>query len=171
MESPVGPERPEDPCLSAPTRAFVSWHHGRSLVGCIGTLEAGRPLEDAVRHYAVQAALHDPRTSGVQHDELPDLWCEISVLSEPRSLPVTCLREIEKAIVPGRDGLILRQGPRRAVFLPLVWKTLPEPARFVHALCRKGGFDPVRDGDSLQADVFTTTILEELPLLPDAQPG
>jgi AMMECR1 domain-containing protein len=39
----------------------------------------------------------------------------------------------------GLDGLILRQGTRRATFLPEVWESIPEPREFVRALERKAG--------------------------------
>ncbi len=46
--------------------------------------------------------------------------------------------------MPGEDGLILAEpaaegGGRRGTFLPQVWETLPEPARFLAHLKEKAG--------------------------------
>jgi AmmeMemoRadiSam system protein A len=152
---------PPDPRLDEPARLFVSWHDGPRLVGCIGTLEAHAPLHAAVRHYAVQAGLHDPRTPTPEPGDLPRLRCEISVLTPPEPMTERGLPEITAALVPGRDGLVLRDGERRAVFLPVVWESLPEPATFVAALCRKARIDAQRRGPFVQGERFFTELFEE----------
>jgi AMMECR1 domain-containing protein len=40
---------------------------------------------------------------------------------------------------PGVDGVILRDGLRRATFLPQVWEKLPDRAEFLSHLCAKMG--------------------------------
>jgi AmmeMemoRadiSam system protein A len=157
---PTGPA-PADPWLDAPARLFVSWHEGPRLVGCVGTLEARAPLRDAVRRYAVQAGLHDPRTPTPRPDELPRLRCEISLLSPPEPMVEVGLAEITAALVPGRDGLVLRDGERRAVFLPVVWESLPGPAAFVAALCRKAGIDASRRAALVRGERFLAERFEE----------
>lgn len=152
---------PDDPRLDEPMRLFVSWHEGPRLVGCIGTLEAHAPLKDAVRHYAVQAGLHDPRTPTPAPSDLPQLRCEISVLTPPEPMAEQGLAEITAALVPGRDGLVLRDRERRAVFLPVVWETLPEPAEFVAALCRKARIDTDRRAAFVQGERFLAERFED----------
>lgn len=148
------PLRPEDPVLSDPVAVFVSWHDGPGLLGCIGTMEARRPLESCVQTYAVQAGLHDPRTRGATADRLPHLTCEISILGQPTPIPAMGTAAIADALVPGRDGLVIRVGDRRAVFLPVVWQMLPEPGAFVAALCRKAGIDPALHGEAVRGETF-----------------
>jgi len=145
---------PEDPRLDRSTRVFVSWHQGPQLVGCIGTLAPDRPLREAVRHFAVQSGLHDPRTPTPHPDDLPHLRCEISVLTSPEPMAERGLDAITAALVPGRDGLVLRDGERRAVFLPVVWESLPTPAEFVAALCRKAGIDAPRRAPHVTGERF-----------------
>lgn len=157
---PVGPA-PADPRLDEPMRLFVSWHDGPRLVGCIGTLEAHAPLRDAVRHYAVEAGLHDPRTPTPAPGDLPRLRCEISVLTPPEPMAEQGLAEITAALVPGHDGLVLRDGERRAVFLPVVWESLPEPAAFVGALCRKARIDADQRGALVRGERFHAERFEE----------
>ena len=154
---------PDDRRLSERARVFVSWHEGSRLVGCIGTLVAEQPLRDAVRYYAVQSGLHDPRTPTPTADELPRLHCEISVLSAPVPMSEQGLREITAALVPGRDGLVLRDGDRRAVFLPVVWQSLPTPEEFVAALCRKAGIDAERRAPFVRGERFFAEKFEEHP--------
>lgn len=155
------PSRPADPRLDAPARAFVSWHLGDQLVGCIGTLAPWPSLEQTVLRYAVEAGLNDPRTPPVRPEELPRLRCEISVLTEPQALDAVGLQEIAGKIVAHRDGVILRAGTRRAVFLPVVWNTIPQVPEFLLALCRKAGIDPVVEGRMVVAEIFAAEILED----------
>lgn len=160
--SPPGPA-PADPRLDEPVRLFVSWHEGSRLVGCIGTLEAHASLREAVRHYAVQAGLHDPRTPTPAPGDLPRLRCEISVLTPPEPMVERGLDEITAALVPGRDGLVLRDGDRRAVFLPVVWESLPDPAAFVAALCRKAWIDAAIRGPFVRGERFFAETFAEAP--------
>lgn len=157
---PPGPA-PDDPLLDQPRRVFVSWHEGPRLVGCIGTLVAERPLRDAVRYFAVQAGLYDHRTPTPAPDDLPRLRGEISVLTEPEPMQQEGLDAITRALVPGRDGLVLRDGGRRAVFLPVVWESLRTPEQFVAALCRKAGIDAARRGAYVKGERFFAVKLEE----------
>lgn len=154
---------PTDPWLDAPARVFVSWHEGARLVGCIGTLEPHATLAEAVEHYAVQAGLHDPRTPTPLPSDLPRLRCEISVLTPPEPMREQGLSAITAALVPGRDGLVLRDAERRAVFLPVVWEGLPEPAQFVAALCRKAGIDAERRGPWVHGERFFAVAFAEDP--------
>jgi AmmeMemoRadiSam system protein A len=147
-------DAPENPRLLQPTRVFVSWHQGQRLVGCIGTLEADRSLADAVPYFAVQAGLHDRRTPMPTAADLPRLECEISVLSPSEPMAERGLAGITAALVPGRDGLVLYEGARRAVFLPVVWESLPTAAGFVAALCRKAGIDGRARGEHVRGERF-----------------
>ncbi|MEX1365906.1 MAG: AmmeMemoRadiSam system protein A [Nannocystaceae bacterium] len=158
--TPAGPA-PPDPVLDQPRRLFVSWHEGAQLVGCIGTLQGDRPLREAVPHYAVQAGLHDPRTPRPTVEHFPHLHAEISILTEPEPMAERGLVEITRALVPGRDGLVLRDGPRRAVFLPVVWSSLPRPQDFVAALCRKAGIDAARRAPYVEGERFFAELFEE----------
>ncbi|MCY0987502.1 AmmeMemoRadiSam system protein A [Nannocystis sp. ILAH1] len=164
-------ERPEeDPRLEAPARVFVSWHDVRELVGCIGSLEPWPNLEQAVVRYAVQAGLHDPRTSPARPSRWHRMNGEISILGEPQHLECVGFDAIAEAITPGRDGVILGIGSRQAVFLPVVWRQLPRPHDFLAALMRKAGLSPVHDGPRIRARVFLSETFGE-PVVAPAHPG
>ncbi len=103
------------PRLLAPQGAFVTLHdHDGALRGCIGNLAGDRPLGQLVGAMATQAAFEDPRFPPVTSDELASLAIEISVLTPPATV-----RGADDVVV-GRDGVVLRQGGRSAVFLPQV---------------------------------------------------
>lgn len=152
--APPADARPDDPVLDEPARVFVSWHDGPRLLGCIGTLQAADSLAAAVRHYAVQAGLHDPRMGPMTAEELARAHAEIAVLRPERELDACGLEAIARVLVPGRDGVILRHGHRRALFLPVVWEKLPAAAEFLDALCRKAGILDPHDRAQVRAQVF-----------------
>ena len=58
------------------------------------------------------------------------------------------------ALEPDRDGLILSVGKRRALFLPSVWRHLPDARAFVRHLIAKAGLAPNRWPDGLEARRF-----------------
>jgi AmmeMemoRadiSam system protein A len=135
---PVGLEElPRE--MRAPGACFVTLRAAGRLRGCIGTLEAVRPLAFEVVDRAAAAALHDPRFAPVRSDELPGIRVHVSVLGPLEGIPVRSREELLASLEPGRDGLLLAEGGRRATFLPAVWRELSRPEDFVAALERKGG--------------------------------
>lgn len=112
--------------------------HGR-LRGCIGTLDAYQPLAQDVMDHAVDAGLHDYRFPGVKASELEAIEIEISYLSAPRPLLYSTPQNLVEQFRPGVDGVILKDGSRKATFLPQVWEQLPDPATFLDHLCQKMG--------------------------------
>jgi hypothetical protein len=114
--------------------------HGR-LRGCIGSLIASRPLSADIVANAAAAAVSDPRFPSLQEKEITDVSVSISILSVPADIDCHSEAELVAALEPGKDGLILHYGSRRATYLPSVWEQLPDPAQFVTELKRKAGFD------------------------------
>jgi len=112
--------------------------HGQ-LRGCIGALEARQPLATDVREHAIAAALEDPRFPPVREDELSRIQIEVSRLTRPMSLEYKNAADLLSKLRPHVDGVILRDGGRRATFLPQVWEKIPDPAEFMDNLCYKMG--------------------------------
>lgn len=125
--------------LHAPRATFVTLEQDARLRGCIGSLEAVRPLVEDVNANAFAAAFRDPRFPPVCEHEVGGLTISISVLSEPEGLDVDSERDLLARLQPGVDGLILQSGPLRGTFLPAVWASLPEPRDFVRQLKLKTG--------------------------------
>jgi AmmeMemoRadiSam system protein A len=117
---------------------FVTLERDGELRGCVGTLNALRPLGvDVVRN--ARLAARDPRLPPVQEREVDALQVTVTILSPAEPVAVDAFAALFAVLRPGEDGLVLKDGSgRRATFLPTVWARLPEPERFVAALLRKG---------------------------------
>lgn len=152
------------PWLERPGASFVTLREGGELRGCIGTLEAWRPLGRDVADHAVDAAVRDPRFKPVTPEEYPLIDVEVSVLSQPHPLPVQSRDELENTLRQGEDGLIIDDGyGHRATFLPQVWQELPHPTDFVSHLLRKAGLRPNLDWNDGRIDCarYTVTAFSE----------
>jgi AmmeMemoRadiSam system protein A len=127
------------PLLRAEGAAFVTLTVHGQLRGCIGALQPYQPLVEDVREHALAAALQDYRFPPVRPDELPRIRVEVSRLTLPQPLTYTDADDLLAKLRPGTDGVILRDGSRRATFLPQVWDQIPDKAEFLNHLCAKMG--------------------------------
>jgi len=121
---------------------FISLHRGKELRGCIGTLEAHRPLFIDVIDNAVASAVGDPRFYPLSLAELENVRISISVLTKPEELPVKSPEELMGKLVPKKHGLIIQQGTARATFLPVVWERFHKKEEFLKHLSLKAGLGP-----------------------------
>jgi uncharacterized protein len=119
--------------------SFVTLTMNGNLRGCIGALEPYQSLVDDVREHAVAAALQDYRFPPVSPEELSQIEIEISRLTIPVQLEYSTPEDLLAKLRPGIDGVLLRDGIRRATFLPQVWEKIPNPAEFLDNLCYKMG--------------------------------
>ncbi len=119
--------------------AFVTLTMDGELRGCIGSLEAYQSLVEDVCEHARQAALEDYRFPPVTAGEIPKLHIEISRLTVPVPLKYENPSDLPGALHPNVDGVILKDGFRRATFLPQVWEQLPDAEEFLSHLCAKMG--------------------------------
>ena len=128
----------ESPILKEKRGAFVTIHKHGQLRGCIGYIEAIKPLYITIREMAEAAALNDPRFPPVSPQELPSLDLEISVLTPLKKIKDT------NEIVIGKHGILLKKGYHQGVFLPQVateqgWDRIT----FLNEVCGKAGiYDP-----------------------------
>ena len=125
--------------LRALRATFVTLEIGGQLRGCIGALEAYQPLAEDVREHAIAAALEDPRFPPVVESELSRIRLEVSRLTAPQLLEYSSGEELLVKLNPHVDGVILKDGRRRATFLPQVWEKIPDTADFLDHLCDKMG--------------------------------
>lgn len=123
--------------------SFVTLRALGELRGCIGSIDAQRPLGDDVARNAHAAAYRDPRFAPVRSDELATLAVEVSVLTPRVAIPVASEDEALESLRPGEDGIYLEYRDLRATFLPQVWEDLADPLDFLAELRRKAGL-PVR---------------------------
>jgi AmmeMemoRadiSam system protein A len=140
-----------------PLRAtFVTLHDGDGLRGCVGTLEAVRPLVEDVARNAFNAAFRDHRFAAVKAAELPGLTYHVSILQPPEAMDFNDERDLLRQIRPGIDGLVLHDCPWRGTFLPSVWDQLPEKEDFWRHLKRKAGLPEDYWSDTLRVYQYTT---------------
>lgn len=130
---------PDLPALHESGATFVTLTKHGQLRGCIGSLQAWRPLLADVRANAVAAALHDLRFYALERKELTTIRIEVSLLSPPEPLVFTDEADLLKRLVPHEDGLIISWHSHRATFLPQVWEQLPDPKLFLAHLKQKAG--------------------------------
>ncbi len=139
--------RADAPWLRQNAATFVTLTRDDALRGCIGSLEAARPLGDDVAENAVAAAFRDPRFPPVSAAEWPSVRVEVSLLSTPKPLRFADEADLLAQIRPGEDGIILECDGRRATFLPQVWESIPDKRQFLRELARKAGLtDDIRLG-------------------------
>ena len=130
------------PRLQEPGATFITLSRDGQLRGCIGVLEPFQSLAQDVREHAVAAALEDPRFPPVNERELSRIRIEVSRLTPPIPLEYRDADDLLSKLRPHVDGVFLRDGRRRATFLPQVWEKIQDPAEFLDNLCYKMGADP-----------------------------
>ena len=114
--------------------AFVTIEKHGTLRGCIGYIQAIKPLHITIQEMAKSAALNDPRFPPVTPEELDDLEIEISVLT-----PLKRIKDVNQIEV-GKHGIYMKSGYYSGLLLPQVatdygW----DRQTFLEQTCRKAG--------------------------------
>jgi AmmeMemoRadiSam system protein A len=122
--------------------SFVTLTYKGYLRGCVGALEPYQSLAEDVREHAIAAAFQDYRFPPVSSAEIMEIMIEISYLTRPVELNYNNPIELLEKLRPNIDGVVLRDGMRRATFLPQVWEKIPDPEDFLEQLCMKMGAAP-----------------------------
>jgi AmmeMemoRadiSam system protein A len=125
------------PWLSEHAATFVTLRLDEDLRGCIGSIDARRPIGEDVAANAHAAAFADPRFEPLSVAEYASVSVEVSVLSPRTPVPAATESEALVRLRPGVDGVYLEFGGLAATFLPQVWESLPDPVDFLAALRRK----------------------------------
>jgi AmmeMemoRadiSam system protein A len=144
------------PLLEQRRGTFVTLRRSGELRGCIGEIQAARPLYRSVMGIAVSAATQDHRFDPVTRDELDLLDIHVSALTAPR--PVDSWEEIEL----GRHGIVMQKEGRSATFLPQV---APEQGWDLETtltrLCQKAGLEPDAWREGARFLVFEAEVFGE----------
>ena len=154
---------PRQSWLDQPRAVFVTLKIEGELRGCIGQLVARLPLFEAVQEAARSAAFTDPRFSPLQPEELPRVRIDVSVLSPLEPLEVKDEEDLLAKLRPGVDGVVLSHEFRSGLFIPEMWKQLPEPREFIALLKRKAGFPRHAWLPGTKVQRFTAEHWEEAP--------
>jgi len=138
---------------------FVTLHKHHQLRGCIGMLEAVRPLAEDIAENAFLAAFRDPRFPPLAADEFGELDIHLSILTPAEPVSFTSEQDLITQLQPGIDGLILEEGRRRGTFLPSVWEQLPEPQQFLRHLKQKAGLSPDYWSENIRISRYRTEMI------------
>lgn len=158
----VPAEAPGDaPFLAEPGASFVTLTQEGQLRGCIGSLEARRPLGLDVRENALAAAFRDPRFPPLVREEFPTTEVEVSLLSPLEPLAFASREEALTQLRPFVDGVVFEFGHHRSTFLPQVWESLPDPEDFLEQLKRKAGLPLGFWADGMRLSRYTVAKWKE----------
>ncbi len=157
----AAPRPTEKAWLHEPGATFVTLTRAGELRGCIGTLEAHRPLGTDVRENAMAAAFRDPRFMPLSREEFPGVRVEVSLLSPMQPIEAADERSMLATLRPHIDGAVLEYGQHRGTFLPQVWEQLPEPAEFLAHLKRKAGLPMDFWADGIRLARYTVSKWKE----------
>jgi uncharacterized protein (TIGR00296 family) len=133
---------------------FVTLTMQGQLRGCIGFPYSVMPLDDAIDHAAVAAALEDPRFPALEARELPCIGVEVTILTVPQPLTSDPVKRPDHVEV-GRHGLIVRGMGTSGLLLPQVateygWNS----TTFLNHTCGKAGL-PYQCWQSQRVEVLT----------------
>lgn len=142
--------------LTLQRATFVTLMKQGQLRGCIGSLEAHRPLIEDVVQNSFSSAFRDYRFNPVTEQELDDLDITISILNPPQPMKFVSENDLLIQLRPNIDGLIIEDQGHRATFLPSVWQSLPQPEKFLTQLKLKAGLSSNYWSPQLQAYRYTT---------------
>lgn len=153
--------REDAPWLREHGATFVTLTQNGGLRGCIGTLEAHRPLVEDVKANALAAAFRDPRFPPLQAPELAYTRVELSLLSPAEVMRFESEQDALAQLRPEVDGVIFEYGYYRSTFLPQVWEQLPDPEAFLAQLKRKAGLAASFWAEGVRLSRYTVTKWKE----------
>ncbi len=145
-----------NPKLRQKRGVFVTLTKNGRLRGCIGYIQAIKPVSEAVRDMAIEAAINDPRFTPLQKEELDKIEIEISVLS-----PLKKIKEASEIKV-GRDGILIKKGFNSGLLLPQVatennW----DKEEFLRHTCYKAGLSADAWKAGAEIYIFDAEIFNE----------
>ena len=139
---------------------FVTLKKQGGLRGCIGSIIAHQPLINDIIIHAQDAAFRDPRFNPVEESEVKDLTIDISLLSSPIPIEFKDEEDLLNKITPYKDGIIIRDKNKQAVYLPSVWEDLPDKKEFLQSLKVKAGMSPYYFSSTFESFRFETEYIE-----------
>ncbi|WP_168427366.1 AmmeMemoRadiSam system protein A [Candidatus Colwellia aromaticivorans] len=154
------PPPPSSKALQQIAATFVTLYLHNELRGCTGAYIANYPLWEDVCRHAYSSAFEDSRFAPLSGDELKHIHFDVSILSPLIQIKNSSEQALIDQLHVGVDGLLLKQYPRTALFLPTVWHSLPDPKSFVRELKQKGGWPVGYWASSIELFRFTSTLIK-----------
>ncbi|GAB4031761.1 MAG: AmmeMemoRadiSam system protein B [Elusimicrobiota bacterium] len=152
----VKPSAPVSALFSLPVPVFVTLNLYGRLRGCVGFTYGYMSLGEGVANAAEMAAFEDKRFEPLSKQEAENVKIEISLLGAPRRIG-SWLQATEG------KGVLIRNGENSGLFLPEVWKKIPERNKFFENLCsQKAGLEKeCYKSAKTEIYIFETDVIEE----------
>lgn len=144
--------------------SFVTLEKDDKLRGCIGSLNAHRPLAQDVFINAQNAAFKDRRFPPLSMEEFDQTDIEISVLSTPSPVQYKNRDDLLQIFENEKTGVVLSHAQHRATFLPKVWNQFTDADSFLKALMKKAGMPDNGWTDDIQIQSYRTEIFDKIAL-------
>jgi len=145
--------------------SFVTLRKTRSLRGCCGSVLARRPLVEDIRANAKRSAFRDPRFAPLRPIEWGEVSLTVTLLSPLQPMRFEGEADLVSQLQPHRDGLLIEDAGRQALFLPAVWEQLGRKEEFLAQLKAKAGLPHGHWSPAFRASRFVTTHTVEESLL------
>lgn len=140
--------------------SFVTIKLEGILRGCVGSVMPYQSLVKDLIKNSHAAAFSDSRFPGLTFDEFNKVKIKVSLLSKPKRLIFDTEEDLLKQMNSIQEGLLIRDGLKKAVFLPDVWEQIPERKEFLNQLKLKAGFKSDEFPETLEAFVFNVVSIE-----------
>jgi AmmeMemoRadiSam system protein A len=147
----------KEPHLIQNCGAFVTIKEKGELRGCIGYIQAVKPLYETIKEMAQSAAINDHRFNPLAEAELDNIELEISVLT-----PMRLIKDVNEIIV-GKHGIYIRKGFNSGLLLPQVASEYSwDRGTFLEQACMKAGLpaDAWKDSTA-QIYIFSAEVFGE----------
>jgi len=139
----------------------VTLTKGEELRGCIGSLLPKQAVALDIAQNTYSAANEDSRLKPITLEELSEIKISVSFLSGYEKIIFNNEEDLLNQIIPNVDGLVLRDGDRQGLFLPSVWKQIPDKKEFLNNLKIKAGLSPSYWSDKVKIYRFRTVEITE----------
>lgn len=131
------------------------------LRGCIGTIVPNQGIAHDVAANSYAAAMEDGRFKPLQTEEIKDLDISVSLLTGFERIIYADEADLLNKINQDIDGVILRDGNRQGLFLPSVWKQIPDKQEFLNNLKLKAGMNPTYWSNKIKVYRFRTVEIKD----------
>lgn len=109
----------------------------------------------------MRKAANDSRFEKISKEELKDLRISIAFLSDYERLEFNNEQELLDIIIPGVDGIVLRDGNRQGLLLPSMWHGIQNKEEFLQQLKLKAGMSPTYWSNQVKAYRFRTVEIKK----------
>lgn len=141
--------------------SFVTLELDGDLRGCIGSIIANQSLIEDISKNSFASAFSDTRFSPLTEEEYENLDIAISLLSAPSQMNFENEENLLNQIEQDIDGLIIKDGAYRSVYLPSVWEQLPDKKLFLNSLKKKAGLSASYFSKTFEAYRFRTEYIKK----------